>query len=108
MEEHLSTEELEDRYRKARDPGLRSHYQILWLLSLGKLTREVREVTGYSPEWIREISRRYNELGAEALSATAATKTLGPLLCSPPQSSASYPWRSKGRPKTVGCGTLAR
>jgi transposase len=67
LEKHLSTEELEDRYRKARDPVLRSHYQIIWLLSLGKLTREVREVTGYSPEWIREISRRYNELGAEGL-----------------------------------------
>src|SRR5215204_567332 len=67
LEEHLSTEELEDRYRKARDPVLRSHYQIIWLLSLGKLTREVREATGYSPEWIREISRRYNELGAEGL-----------------------------------------
>jgi transposase len=67
LREHLSSEELEDRYRKARDPVLRSHYQIVWLLSLGKLTREVREVTGYSPEWIREISRRYNELGAEGL-----------------------------------------
>lgn len=67
LKEHLSTEELEDRYRKARDPVLRSHYQIVWLLSLGKLTREVREATGYSPEWIREISLRYNELGAEGL-----------------------------------------
>lgn len=67
LQEHLSTEELEDRYRKARDPVLRSHYQIVWLLSLGKLTREVREVTGYSPEWIREISRRYNERGAQGL-----------------------------------------
>jgi transposase len=67
LREHLSTEELEDRYRKAHDPVLRSHYQIVWLLSLGKLTREVREATGYSPEWIREISLRYNELGAEGL-----------------------------------------
>jgi transposase len=67
LEEHLSAEELEDRYRKARDPVLRSHYQIVWLLSLGKLTREVREVTGYSPEWIREISGRYNERGAQGL-----------------------------------------
>ncbi len=67
LEEHLSTEELEARYRKARDPVLRSHYQIVWLLSLGKLTREVRELTGYSPEWIREISLRYNELGAQGL-----------------------------------------
>lgn len=67
LKDHLSTEELEDRYRKARDPVERSHYQIVWLLSSGKLTREVREVTGYSPEWIRQISLRYNELGAEGL-----------------------------------------
>ena len=49
LEKHLSTEELEDRYRKARDPVARSHYQIVWLLSSGKLTREVTEATGYSP-----------------------------------------------------------
>jgi transposase len=67
LEDHLSTEELEDRYRKARDPVARSHYQIVWLLSSGKLTREVAEATGYSPEWIREVSRRYNGGGAEGL-----------------------------------------
>ena len=67
LEGHLSSEELEERYRKARDPVLRSHYQIVWLLSLGKLTREVREATGYSAEWIREISLRYNQRGAEGL-----------------------------------------
>jgi transposase len=67
LKKHLSTEELEDRYRKARNPVARSHYQIVWLLSSGKLTREVTEATGYSPEWIREISRRYNERGAEGL-----------------------------------------
>ncbi len=67
LQEHLSTQELEERYRKARDPVLRSHYQILWLLSSGKLTREVAEATGYSPEWIREISRRYNEGGTQSI-----------------------------------------
>lgn len=67
LEAHLSTEELEDRYHKARDPVARSHYQIVWLLSSGKLTREVTEATGYSPEWIREISHRYNEGGVEGL-----------------------------------------
>ena len=67
LEEHLSTEELEDRYRKAHDLVARSHYQIVWLLSSGKLTREVTEATGYSPQWIREISRRYNKGGAQGL-----------------------------------------
>ena len=39
----------------------------MWLLSQGKLTREVADATGYSPEWIREVSRRYNRSGAEGL-----------------------------------------
>ncbi len=67
LEEHLSSEELEYRYRKAKDPVERTHLLIVWQLSLGKTTREVSEATGYSPEWIREISLRYNEKGVEGL-----------------------------------------
>ena len=64
---HASTEELEHRYRKARDPVERSHLQIVWLLSEGRTTEEVRRVTGYSPGWVRTIARRYNERGVEGL-----------------------------------------
>ena len=64
---HASTEELEHRYRKAKDPVERSHRQIVWLLSEGKTTREVCEVTGYSPGWVRRIAHRYNERGVEGL-----------------------------------------
>jgi len=64
---HASTEELEHRYRKAKDPVERSHRQIVWLLSEGRTTREVCEVTGYSPGWVRQIARRYNERGVEGL-----------------------------------------
>jgi transposase len=64
---HASTQELEHRYRKARDPVERSHYQIVWLLSEGRTTEEVCEVTGYSPGWVRQIARRYNEWGVEGL-----------------------------------------
>jgi hypothetical protein len=49
LEPHLESKELEDRYRKARDPVLRSRYQILWLISLGKTTSRVMEATGYAP-----------------------------------------------------------
>jgi plasmid replication initiation protein len=45
---HASTEELEHRYRKAKDPVERSHHQIVWLLSEGRTTEEVCQVTGYS------------------------------------------------------------
>ncbi len=67
MSPHASTEELEHRYRKAKDPVERSHRQIVWLLSEGRTTREVCEVTGYSPGWVRQIARRYNERGVEGL-----------------------------------------
>jgi transposase len=64
---HLGSEELEDRYRKARDPVLRSHCQILWLISQGKTTTQVMEVTGYSRGWIQQLARRYNADGPRAL-----------------------------------------
>src|SRR5215210_5759486 len=38
LEPHLDSNELENLYRKARDRVLRSHYQILWLISEGKST----------------------------------------------------------------------
>ncbi len=34
---HLSKDELERRYRGAKDPIERSHYQIIWLLASGRL-----------------------------------------------------------------------
>ena len=67
MSPHAGAQELERRYRKAKDPVERSHCQIVWLLSEGRTTGEVCEVTGYSPGWVRRIARRYNERGVEGL-----------------------------------------
>lgn len=64
---HLSTEELEQRYRTTRDPTERSRWQILWLLSKGLLAREVAESTGYSAYWIGQIARRYNAEAAAGM-----------------------------------------
>ncbi len=83
VEAHLSTDELERRYRAARDPVERSQYQILWLLNQGQLTREVVAATGYSPTWIREVMRRYNDSGPAGVGDRrhrnpGATGLLGP------------------------------
>ena len=67
LEEYLGNEQLERRYREARDPVERSHYQIVWLLARGRTTREVVEATGYSPNRVREVARRYNEGGPQGL-----------------------------------------
>jgi hypothetical protein len=45
--EHLTVNELEQRYRQATDPVARSQWQILWLLVLGRATVEVAAVIGY-------------------------------------------------------------
>jgi transposase len=67
LEPHLGSKELENRYRQARDPVARTHYQIVWLIGEGKTTSEIMEVTGYSRGWIQQLARRYNARGPEAL-----------------------------------------
>ena len=52
---HLSTEELFVRYREAAEATERSHFQIMWLLAMGKTVKEVSEVTGYTKIWIYQI-----------------------------------------------------
>ena len=76
LKPHLSTAELENRYREARDPVERSHYQIVWLISQGKTSAEVMEVTGYSRRSgaFKEFSRRYNERGPAALGGQETPK----------------------------------
>lgn len=67
IEPHLSLNELETRYRGAKDPVERSHYQIIWLLATGRPTEEVAAVTGYSRNWIYELVWGYNRQGPESL-----------------------------------------
>ena len=64
---HLSLEELERRYRQAREATERSWWQILWLLEHGQSARAVAQSTGYSAYWIGRLARRYNEQGPEGM-----------------------------------------
>ncbi len=67
LDEHLTVEEIGQRYRRATDAVGRSQWQIIWLLAQGQRTEEVAAVTGYSIEWVRALARRYNAGGAEAM-----------------------------------------
>lgn len=64
---HLTTAELERRYRAACDPVARTHYQILWLLARGRTTSEVMAATGYSRQWVQEVARRYTREGPQGV-----------------------------------------
>jgi len=74
---HLSLEEVEHQYRKAKDPVARSHWQIVWLLAQGKPTKQIVEYPGYGLTWIRTIAHRYNDQGPQADGETSAIAILG-------------------------------
>src|SRR5260221_9867333 len=63
LQPHLSIDELERRYRAAKEPNERSWWQILWLLSQGHTGVSVSAVTGYSAYWIGQLAKRYNTDG---------------------------------------------
>jgi transposase len=65
--EHLSADELYNRYREEQDPIKRTHLQILWLLTSGRPAKVAAEMTGYSQRWISVLIGRYNEAGVEGL-----------------------------------------
>ena len=67
LEGHLSEDEISERYRQAKEGVAKSHWQMIWLLSRGKTTQEIADVTGYSARWVRCLVRRYNQQGPEAL-----------------------------------------
>jgi transposase len=65
--DHLGIDELEHRYRTAKEGIERSHFQIIWLLARHHTPAEVAEVTGYSRDWVYKLLRSYNLQGPSAL-----------------------------------------
>jgi transposase len=78
LQPHLSSEALEQRYRAAKEPNERTWWQILWLLSQGHTGREVASVTSYSPYWIGQIAKRYNEQGPNGMQNRRHTTSYRP------------------------------
>lgn len=65
--ERETVEELEARFRAAKDVVERSHCQVVWLLAKGHSTAEVAEIVALSPRWVNKLVRRYEAEGADAL-----------------------------------------
>src|ERR671914_1713174 len=60
---HLSVEELEARYRAARDVTEARHFQAIWLLAQGRTVLEVSEVLAFVPRWVAQLAARDNASG---------------------------------------------
>lgn len=67
VEGHLSTDELQQRYRSATHPAEKMHWQVLWLVAKGESAEEAAGVTTYTTNWVRELVRRYNRSGPQAV-----------------------------------------
>lgn len=65
--DHRPVAELERRYRAARDPVERTHWQLVWLVAAGRTCAAAAAVTGYCVDWARAIVARYNAGGPAAL-----------------------------------------
>lgn len=65
--QHLTTDELEARFRAAKDVVERSHFQVVWLLAKGHSTAETAELTALTPRWVDKLRRRYEREGVAAL-----------------------------------------
>ena len=88
--QQLSVEDLEDRFRAAKDVVERSHCQTIWLLAKGHSTAEVAEMVALSPRWINKLARRYEAEG-RTRSAIGGTATAAAGRCS-----SSPTWRRCG------------
>ena len=65
--DHLPLEELEARYRAARDATEARHTQAIWLPAQGRTFLEVAAVLAFAPRRVEELAARYNAFGPEAL-----------------------------------------
>lgn len=67
LEPHLTTEELYRRYRACRHPQEKLRWRALYLISGGELANHAARRVGRSSGWVSDLTRRYNERGAEAV-----------------------------------------
>ena len=65
--EHLSVEELEERYVDCRDATAARHFQVIWLLARGHTIAQVSATTAFGERWVEQLLARYNAKGPEAL-----------------------------------------
>jgi transposase len=65
--EHLSVEELDERFVGCQDATASRHFQVVWLLARGHTVSQVSATTAFGERWIEQLLARYNAEGPEAL-----------------------------------------
>ena len=104
---HLPVEELEARYRAARDATEARHFQAIWLLAQGRTFLEAAEVLAFAPRWVEALAARYNASGPDALGDRRRRNGRTASLLTPALL-AALAKRVRRPPTTAGCGPAAR
>lgn len=88
LEPHLSPEELGARYQSAQRPIERTRWHALWLLSQGRSSGEVAQITGRKTQWVQRLVQRYNAGKEDAVADKRQRNRGHPPLLSPEHRSA--------------------
>ena len=78
LQPHLSTQELYDRYRACRKPNEKARWRALYLISRGTLAAEAARRVGRTSGWVTQLTGRYNERGAGAVTDRQGEAKPGP------------------------------
>jgi hypothetical protein len=68
--EHLSHDEIDQRYRSCSNAAEKTRWHVLWLVTRPDQplsATKVAELVGFTPVWGRAILKRYNAHGPEGL-----------------------------------------
>jgi transposase len=67
VNEHLSLDDLQERYVSCGDVTAARHFQVIWLLARGHTVSQVSATTAFGERWIEQLLARYNAEGPDAL-----------------------------------------
>jgi transposase len=67
LKDHLTADELYQRYRKCQQAREKLRWRALYLIAKGGVANHVAKQVGRSSGWITNLARRYNELGADGV-----------------------------------------
>jgi transposase len=74
LKPHLTTAELQTRYRSCQKPQEKARWHALYLISKGAVAADAARRTGRASSWITSLARRYNRDGAVAVSRKQSTR----------------------------------
>ena len=103
VSEHLSVDELEERYVSCSDVTAARHFQAIWLLARGHTVSQVSATTAFGERWIEQLLARYNAEGPDALGDLRRRNGASATILKPEllEKLRHAPWRAAARWRAV-------